>query len=629
MRFATTLRAAIDTLPTAADLPDAGAVVLVDEQDVFYELKDAMPVARVEQRFRGRILQDGGRAIGQLYFFYDRKFSQVVDFHARIIKPDGQTKTFDRDDLIDQLAWAGSQLYVDNRLVSLDLTDCPLGTVVEYRFTELQTDPKLFQLRAAFGGRYPIVQSRLTVTFPEDWKVEHAAVQLSKPLDWPPAVSTTGSGQTKWVWEKQDVDAHRSEPLAPTYSDSVPIVAVRLASWTIDGVRTDSFADLRDLSKWLYKLQDGTDDTNAAMLALVAEIVAEAPSPRDKARRLYEWVQENIRYTGVQIGLGGWRPFSATEVFETRYGDCKAKANLLRSMLKTQKIDSSMASLYAHDGFPRDFLLPTLGNTNHAILMIHLPGGPVVVDPTTRTVPFGQLPLGDQEANLLEVRPEGALPIKLPASTPQDNLRTLRIRASLEDSGRGKGEYEIELFGSHASSLAGDLIGDNEGDRKKAVKRRLALRQGSVDSESVTSTGGQLVDGPLVAKGKLTLPNAAVVAGPARLIRLSELMESSAHKLAPGPRRAPIVMLRAERRVDEIDLELPGGFTAHALPEATVIEAPFARYELQWVLLDGRLKVSRTYELTQRILPASDYEALRSFFDRILAAEAKAVVLKK
>ena len=60
-----------------------------------------------------------------------------------------------------------------------------------------------------------------------------------------------------------------------------------------------------------------------------------------------------------------------------------------------------------------------------------------------------------------------------------------------------------------------------------------------------------------------------------------------------------------------------------------MIEAPFARYELQWVLLDGRLKVSRTYELTQRILPASDYEALRSFFDRILAAEAKAVVLKK
>jgi len=60
----------------------------------------------------------------------------------------------------------------------------------------------------------------------------------------------------------------------------------------------------------------------------VTELTKNAKSREEKARLLYEYVQNKTRYISIQLGIGGFQPFEARVVDETGYGDCKALSNI-------------------------------------------------------------------------------------------------------------------------------------------------------------------------------------------------------------------------------------------------------------------------------------------------------------
>ena len=60
----------------------------------------------------------------------------------------------------------------------------------------------------------------------------------------------------------------------------------------------------------------------------------------EKMQTLAAFVQRDVRYVGIELGIGGYQPHPAAEVFAHRYGDCKDKATLLRSMLREIGVDS-------------------------------------------------------------------------------------------------------------------------------------------------------------------------------------------------------------------------------------------------------------------------------------------------
>ena len=57
-------------------------------------------------------------------------------------------------------------------------------------------------------------------------------------------------------------------------------------------------------------------------------------------KALARFVQHDIRYVAIELGIGGFQPHPAAEVFAHHYGDCKDKATLLSSMLRQIGIES-------------------------------------------------------------------------------------------------------------------------------------------------------------------------------------------------------------------------------------------------------------------------------------------------
>ena len=122
-------------------------------------------------------------------------------------------------------------------------------------------------------------------------------------------------------------------------------------------------------------------------------------------------MQRNIRYVGIEIGIGGLQPHSADDVFRNRYGDCKDKATLLRAMLESVGIHSTWVLVDTRRGFvdPQNSSI----DGNHAIAAIEIPAGYtntvlqsvvttksgtryLIFDPTNEWIPIGQIPPYEQ-----------------------------------------------------------------------------------------------------------------------------------------------------------------------------------------------------------------------------------------
>lgn len=616
--------AAVDrsALPPASDYPDQDAVVLERSLAIRFAPGDKGPVVRETTRTRVLVLDPKGSEHADLGAFYDRTFSRLVDARARVVRPDGDTKSFGLDDMADQPS-VFNALYSDNRVVSKSFGALPAGTVVDW-ITEVEwNNPTWVVNRFYFGSRVPTRRATYEVFVPDGWDVDHTAKERWQTVQWPPQ-RTPVEGGTRLVWERTDIPALEREPYAPTLSDLVPIVYVRLAEWVEGGQRKRSFGTFEDYARWMHGVQEGTAEPSPELEAVVKDILRDLPDdPETRARKLYEWVQEQIRYVSVQIGMGGWRPTEAKEVFRLGYGDCKDKANLLRTMLRVAGIDSSLVSLYSHDGVPRPFVLPGVGNTNHAIIAVHLPDRTVLADPTERTVPFGFLPPRDQGAQVLLIDAERPELKVTPASRAEDNVKVLRIELDLPKSGvSAKGHAALETTGPFAWDLRRAVVTGKKSDEDDLFEGWSWLEND--DAKNVRFS----IEDPnrVTAKADVSVGAVGTEAGARLLLRPDAVLRTPGADLVGKARRSPVVFRTEVTRDTELRFRL-GGARVGALPEPTRVESDLGRFEQAWSVEEDTLVIRSLFVRTARYVPPERYAELSAFLGEVVEARSRQVIV--
>lgn len=93
-------------------------------------------------------------------------------------------------------------------------------------------------------------------------------------------------------------------------------------------------------------------------------------------------MQDEVRYLGIEVGMGRRRPNPPTVVFARRYGDCKDKATLLVSILRAAKIVAHPALVSSTHGLTLDESSPSPNRFDHVIVQADLDGETLWLDPT-------------------------------------------------------------------------------------------------------------------------------------------------------------------------------------------------------------------------------------------------------
>ncbi len=555
----------------------------------------------------------GQEDYGTLVLGYD-SFRRVRKMEGEVLGADGQRlRKLRRSDVEDNPATASFSLYDDNRIrVGRLFHDAyPYTIVWEYEVEHegLLNWPTWYPQR----GEDPVLHASLTVEVPNDVTLRYLPERLGIE---PEIQETRGQQVFRWAGMFPGV---AYEPLGPPWRDQIPALHLTTDTFEMDGHagRLDSWAGL---GHWYDGLTAGRDDLPPEAVADVQRLTEGIDDPRERARLVYEYLQQTTRYVSVQLGIGGWQPFPASYVHERRYGDCKALTNYLAALLKAVDV-TAYPALIGHDrpdltpDFPRNAF-------NHVVLYVPLSDGDLWLEATSQTAPFGTLGAGSEDRWTLVTEPGSGRLVRTPIREATDNAQLRQAEVQLSSGGQAAVRSTMRVTGHQLSRLRNVLAARSPQEQEDWWLRRLGLPAADLGVAFDANEG--------TVASSFAVPRYATRAG-SRLLFRPNLIERWTSVPPPfEDRTQPIDLGYAFADTDSLRFVLPTGYEVEALPEPVLVETPFARYAMTVALDDeGRLVYVRHVEVHGSRLPPEDYDAYRTFVAAVTRADDVQVILRK
>jgi Domain of Unknown Function with PDB structure (DUF3857)/Transglutaminase-like superfamily len=618
-------------LPSYDEKTDA--VLLYSETNVTVVSTDKI---RTQVREAYKILRPNGRDRGTVFVHVNPQ-RKVKSLHGWCIPAQGKDyEVKDKDAIEVSPSIAGAELISDVKYRVLHIPASDPGNIVGYEY-EIEERPFFLQDTWRFQETEPVRESHYSLQLPSGW--EYKASWLNHP-----EIKPTQAGGNLSQWVLTDIKGIRREPAMPPH-DGVAGAMV-LSFFPPGGPALNGFADWDGMGKWYANLVRDRMEASAPIKQEVAALTASKTTPLQKMRALAEFAQRDIRYVAIELGIGGWQPHAAPDVFSHRYGDCKDKATLLRSMLQEIGVDTYHVAIYTERGAITP-LTPAHHGFNHVIIAIKLPEGMadssliatiqhpglgriLFFDPTNELIPFGQIP-GYLQANYgLLVTPNGGELVELPQQPSSMNSIQRTAKLTLDTTGTLKGDVKETRLGERASSERWRLrTVTKDIDRIKPIEELLANSLSSFRITHATLINLQQTDQPFGFNYSFESQNYAKSAGNLLLVRPRVIGNKGFGFLeTKEPRKFPIEFEGPARDTDTFEITIPAGYTVDDLPPPVDADFSFASYHAKTVVNGNVVDYTRTFEVKELSVPVNKAEDLRKFYRIIAGDERNTVVLK-
>ncbi len=232
------------------------------------------------------------------------------------------------------------------------LQDVRVGDVLDYSYTLERRDPISERgYNEWFGTQWgsPVRRFRLRVLRSPDRPLLIKDLgKLGAPVE------ARRGNWSETVWEGRNIAALHGEEERPAWHHQYPrIELTEFADWTA----------VRDWALPLYAIDDGQQ---AALGELLSELRA-APDDASRILKALRFVQDDIRYTGIEIGAGAYRPSQPAVVLARRYGDCKDKVLLFATLMRALGFEAHPAFVNSRSGRGIAERAPGPGAFDHVI----------------------------------------------------------------------------------------------------------------------------------------------------------------------------------------------------------------------------------------------------------------------
>ena len=591
---------------------------------------------RRTKRLAIKILRLGDNEWGKLQFEYDAE-TKITNLHGWTIPAQGKDYEV-KDKYITDSGYVGlewGQLASDIRSKNMELPAAVPGSIIGFEI-EQDRRPYVFQDSWEFQTQIPVREAHYSLQLPPSW--EYKAV-FANHLDIVPA--TSGG---LYSWTVSDVPAVRHEPSMPPWRG---VAARMVVSLFPPGATNSGFETWTQMGNWYAQLTQGRRDVSPEIHAQVASLTATAQPPLVKMQNIANFLQKDIRYVEIGLGIGGYQPHAASFVYSHHFGDCKDKATLMSAMLADAGVDSYYVIINASRGAVDASTPPSIDNFNHAILAIKIPDGisdsvlPAFIvhpklgrllffDPTDTITPIGFL-RGELQANYaMLVTPDGGELVRLPQlpATKSGIRRTAKL--TLDTDGNLKGDFVEIRIGDSAMHQRRALQNVTKAeDRIKPIESVVSQSLGIYGISKATMFNFDDNSKPFGYNYSVVANNYAKFAGDLLLVRPRVVgIYASGILEKKEPRKYPIEMEFPAQFTDTFDIALPPGFQVDDLPPAVDVDDSFASYHSKTELQGNILHYSRVYEIKQLTIPMDQMEDLRKFYRIVATDERSTAVLK-
>jgi len=591
---------------------------------------------RIERRVY-KILRPDGRRYGTIQADFDSE-TKIDSIHGWCIPAQGKDYEVKEKEALETALFGvpNGELMTDLRTKMLRIPAADPGNIVGYEI-EQEVHPYVIQDLWRFQEENaPVREAHYTLELPPSW--EYKSVWLNH------AEVAPSGGAGQWQWTVTDVKPIRPEDGMPPWQAVAGQMIVSLIP--PGGAGNKGFESWADMARWQDGLDRGRRSASPEIKQKVADLVKADATPLGKMRSLAQYVQKEVRYVAIQLGIGGWQPHPATDVFTHKYGDCKDKATLLGAMLQ----EIGVESFYLFINTTRNAVTPETPAVrwfNHVILAVRLPAGAtdpslravldhpklgklLFFDPTDEWTPLGSL-RGELQANYgLLVTGDGGELLKLPQLPAELNGVVRTAKLSLSPSGTLSGDFSEQRNGDYGTQQRASLKSvSKDSDRIKFLESLISHSLSTFQITNASLVNLNRPDQPFAYQYSLVAQNYAKTAGNLLLVRPRVVGINSSDLLETRePRRYPVEFDGPSKNSDIIEIGIPTGYQVDDLPPPVNVDYSFASYHSKTEVNGSMLKYSRIFEVKELSVPVSKVEELKKLYRIIASDERNTAVLK-
>jgi len=358
---------------------------------------------------------------------------------------------------------------------------------------------------------------------------------------------------------------------------------------------------------------------------MIADVIGDATSKREKAERVYNYVRDNLEKKNRNSGI--YVQSDQNKILELKKAT-NSERNLLMLMLLRAaglKADPVLISTFGNGWL--DPALPFLSQYNRTI--VHMPalGKRTFLDASDRLTPFGMLPLEANVGRGLLLKPGRASFITIPPAAISRELSLLHIK--INKTGDLEGKTRIRMTGNASRQRNRQLA--RKMDITKVINENIC---GSLDGFELIET-----DTTVHARASDSL-NLEYT------FKLSEFVEKidgevylkpailsgfTKNIFASPTREFPIEFGLRFENMEQNTFDLAGNYSVAELPESKTIDNRFFIYRRSVVPELGNpgvIKYSRTFRIKKIYIPAQSYDKVRDDFAKIVDADQEMIILK-
>ena len=489
------------------------------------------------------------------------------------------------------------------------------------------TDPH-FLNSFYFGSYVPIEQASITLTVHKDINLKY---RLFNEEDYNISFVEQQKGKYKiYKWSIKDVESLDRESDAPKFSYYAPHLIYHIADAEIKGKKQGILSNVDDLYKLYTGFVSNVDKKEDPELKeIVNELTAEVESEEEKVRKIFYWVQDNIKYIAFEDGMRGFIPHDASLVYEKRYGDCKDMANITHNMLSMAGIKSYLTWIGSRDLPYKYTEVPTPVVDNHMITTYEKDGQYYFLDATSKYTKFGLPSSMIQGKQALIAKDIGLYEI---ATVPVLNKEISRIsdhsRVKI-DGDKLVGTGQLNMDGYAKIFNAYRLVGLKDQKQSNFVRKMTKKGNNKYFLEDYEVENLEDRDTQLKVMYDYRVEDYVKTLAGEIYINMNLDKSFFNSKIDEEKRKLPIEREYAHTINQSVTLHVPEGYMVDYLPESASYSHPLFGFEISYKRNEDKIELEKRIYINHLILDKDKFEDWNTAIDELSEAYREVVILVK
>jgi hypothetical protein len=249
----------------------------------------------------------------------------------------------------------------------LVLEDVRVGDVLDYAYSIKGENP-VFKGKFSTGVRVQLQEPVDRLLTRVLWPAKRRFYFMPHGCEVQP-LFTEKNDPLECIWDLQQLPGFHQEDSLPVWCDPEP--------W----VQISEFQSWAEVNQWALALFQNSSALSPE-LAQMINTWKQLPDQEQQVLAVLRFVQDDIRYFGVEIGDSSQKPADPALVFSRRYGDCKDKSLLFVTALRALGIEAYPVLVNTEARHTIQTWSPAADVFDHCIAMVRLGDATWWLDPT-------------------------------------------------------------------------------------------------------------------------------------------------------------------------------------------------------------------------------------------------------